>query len=337
MNLTETRDVGATVFPNSTGASITLFSTGNGSIASVFPPNDPVEPFGAQLTAVGIGITTLEARATRGGVVCASDTINIDVTAPKAWWQIGRGNVFTRGDIRSEIPTVDSLILDDPASRQPGVAVYGGNPPYGYDFAAGASSGSVSSRNWLSSTNTSSNIYKYAYFRSLASGKQINPVSSNGIIRNGDVHRNGGGPDYNFIESTTADTTLESNITLMGGQKTVIFVQGNLRINNNISKINLDNSFLMFVVSGDIIVNSTVTEITGVYTTDGTFITESDGDDLQLNVVGSVAAFDVDLKRYLGAGNATDPAELFTYSPELVVNYPPALSERHLVWREVAP
>jgi hypothetical protein len=93
----------------------------------------------------------------------------------------------------------------------------------------------------------------------------------------------------------------------------------------------------MFIVRDNITVAPGVTRLTGIFTANGSFSTGSDGDDEQLEVTGSVAASAVNLQRDLVGGNATGPAELFTYSPELVINYPPALSERHLVWREVAP
>ena len=57
----------------------------------------------------------------------------------------------------------------------------------------------------------------------------------------------------------------------------------------------------------------------------------------RLNVVGSVIADTVSLKRDLGLTNSTTPSESFTFNPELLFTMPDALKEAPYVWQEVAP
>lgn len=71
----------------------------------------------------------------------------------------------------------------------------------------------------------------------------------------------------------------------------------------------------------------------------GNFVTEaSGGDDVQLDVAGSVVAWGgVSLGRDLGSTNASEPAEQFTYRPDLLVNMPDAMKVFALRWQEVVP
>jgi hypothetical protein len=133
------------------------------------------------------------------------------------------------------------------------------------------------------------------------------------------------------------------NVT--GGQKIVVFVNGNLDINNTIKVA--EGSFLAFIVNGNITVSNTVgnttatdasTNVEGVYIAD------------RIIIQGGLAGGD---KRFVGAGtfvgwtsvtlgrvfndpatNDTASTELFIFRPDLVQNVPERMTRPLYSWQE---
>lgn len=95
----------------------------------------------------------------------------------------------------------------------------------------------------------------------------------------------------------------------------IVFIDGELIINKNVViDIAINKGGLIFIVNGDINVNSSVGRLDGIYISTGEFTTGSS--DTQLNVNGSVISFeDPKLERDLGPGNKAAPAELIDYQP----------------------
>ena len=118
-----------------------------------------------------------------------------------------------------------------------------------------------------------------------------------------------------------------------------MMVDGDLRINQNITVAN--GGFLAFIVSGDVDVDPSVTDIQGVFIIDGAFTTESQYTgvvvDVPLAVEGTVVAWaNISLNRDLGdAGNAAEAAETFTYRPDFIINMPGSMRAFVLRWREM--
>jgi hypothetical protein len=125
-------------------------------------------------------------------------------------------------------------------------------------------------------------------------------------------------------------------------------VGGDVNINGKIQFANRANSFFMVItkptaggLKGDIKVRSTVTAATGTPALEGMFcgshMTTGAGS-TPLVVRGSVVLTGgITLERDLAGGNNTEAAEKFVQSPELMYNYPPALTFKRLSWQEVAP
>jgi hypothetical protein len=297
------------------------------------------------------GSVQIIARATDSdGAVGVSTPVDTNGVPPVAWWQVTGGNIITKGNVSSQIAEFctnspscpSSLILDDPISARPGTVVYGGNS---LDFSADTTNnGTASSTDWITNTDTASNIYNYAYFSSLASGRNFTLDASVDTTLNSGSFNSApaGGEEYNWIR-VRGNATINQPINI--SQKAILFVEGNLYINNTINLGGGGDKFFMAIVSRDIIVDPSVTSpdtttpaLTGIFNADGVFRTGTTGaTDGLLVVNGSVACADVVLERDLEVGNLDTPAEHFIYSPELVSNYPSALSDKHLVWREVAP
>lgn len=309
-----------------------VFSVDNASL-NASPSIDPLSPYTTTVTANSTGNGILTATVTMANGSTCSDTSAITVTQPGPWWQIGRGNAITPGGVRSLIPAVDPFIRDDSSSGFPGMVIYGTGTP---DFSAGAGTGAVSSEGWLVQTAISANVYSYNYFNALASGRTFSVLPAGTSLRNNNFSSTPEDDGYRYLK-VTGNASVSNKLNVNNAQKrVVVFVEGDLTIDNDIS-IDVTDGFLMFIVRGNIIVNPNVVELDGIFSVDGSFRTGTDGDDPQLVVTGSVVAGTLLLQRDLLASNGSSPAEIFIYSPELVVNFPPALSDKHLVWREVAP
>ncbi|KKS77872.1 MAG: hypothetical protein UV51_C0004G0047 [Candidatus Woesebacteria bacterium GW2011_GWC1_42_9] len=79
-------------------------------------------------------------------------------------------------------------------------------------------------------------------------------------------------PDGYKWFASPGDLTL-TNATING--KVVLFVEGNLTITGNVTLASTANDFLLIVVSGDIIVDPTVTSLQGIFFADGGFTNHS--------------------------------------------------------------
>ena len=265
--------------------------------------------------------------------------------------------MVSSGNLRSLIPLscaadpscFNFLILDDPASGSPATAIHNNT----YDFSNDPlGKGSVSASNkWLVKSPTKASLYSYNYFYNLASGKTFtdlgaNPTITTAVIASTPANTPGNG-GYAWIKASgnVSLGNVGAPPQVLVNKKVILFVDGNLTINDEVIINNLENDFFMAVVSGDIDINPALVSlnlatpvVTGIFAADGTFSTGTNGtDDGILVLHGSVAAGNFNLERNLNAENVNTPAEHFIYSPPLIVNYPSALSEKHLIWREVAP
>ena len=139
---------------------------------------------------------------------------------------------------------------------------------------------------------------------------------------------------YEWIKNI-GPTTLEA--TNYSNRKVILFVDGNLTINGNITLDDGEGFFGVFV-SGDIIISPTVTSLEGLYLTDTGFETGSLGPDLDapLLVRGSVASYGgMSLQRDLA--DDSSPAEIFEFAPDQLLLFPESLGYSRTRWTEVAP
>jgi len=289
---------------------------------------------------------------------CDTATKWVQSKFPEPWYQIIGGNVTTNGDLKSQMPNCsagivvgsetvaceDKLILDGPGGY-PGIATYANNIDV-VDGSGTGTNGHVSSTDWNANTSFSAAIYDYKYFEDkIPDDVTVNDLP--GVIPAVEV-QSGGTTDsggYTWFKRN-GDLDILTPVVMPSGRKVVIFVDGDLYIQNRlVGADTLDSLFLVFV-SGNIYVSPSVTTpigtpaIEGIFFTDGNFNTGTDV--AELHVKGAVVALgEIQMERNRGLVNPFQnlygPSEYFEFAPEAFLNYPPDLIPNILSWKEVLP
>lgn len=340
-----TANLTANVIPSGGTVDRVNFSSANGGIATVSPLSDATNPYQTVVTGTGVGSTSLTANVVMGGVVRCSDTVAISVASPSAWWQVVDSDVtVVTGDLISPIPATCTLPLCEPVFGIDGIAGFPGVPMFSgnSDFSSGVGLGTVSSTGWLADARyVSLTQYIYPFFLRGVPGDTIRSTISTPTITPNYLKNQGAvSPDGYKWFFRTGDLTMQGEPTL-GANKVVLFVDGNLTI-DGIIDLTKGSGFFMGIASGNITVNPGVRhpsagepELEGLFVTGGNFVTAADSE--QLSIRGMVAAYgQVILGRDL-SDNTQNPAELFTYAPDLIFNYPRSLTLKRTRWKEVTP
>lgn len=163
----------------------------------------------------------------------------------------------------------------------------------------------------------------------------------------------GGKNAYYHNGNLTVDTPWAVN----AGEKIVVFVNGNLTINKNITMSN-SNAFVGFIASGNIVITANVGtatkpfanqktgQVQGMYFADGTLTVDTAGaagTDMKFVGEGTFAGRSgISLLRdFKNGGNGSEnnagPATLFIYRPDLLRNAPDQMKAPSYVWKEVNP
>lgn len=114
----------------------------------------------------------------------------------------------------------------------------------------------------------------------------------------------------------------------------VIFINGDLTISTNLNIRN--ESALLFVVSGDVLIRRTVTDLTAAIITNGTIYTAYDivNTTATLNLKGFYVAETIDFQRTLqGTNNEITPSENFTYEPKYLVQLKSLFKPTNTRWQ----
>ena len=117
----------------------------------------------------------------------------------------------------------------------------------------------------------------------------------------------------------------------------ILLADGNVTINNNIDvSSTAPGGFLAIIASGDIIISPSVTNIEGVFVSDGVIRTSGTS---QLTGEGIFTGWGgFSLGRDLAdPADETQPAEKFIYRPDLQVNAYRYLLKQDMTWQEVNP
>lgn len=207
----------------------------------------------------------------------------------------------------------------------------------------------TSARDWLvegypsfDSTSLEASVNIYESLNTLYSSRGIDDVNlsaSNNIFSVISSAANSSLSDI-LIEIGDVEFGDPANYT---GDPAVVFIDGNLNITDRVL-INSDTG-LVFIVSGNIVIDGSVTEIDGFYIANGIFDSGSSSNQLEIN--GSVLAFggvDVKDKRSFGSAdcssgfcNEDNPSEYFRYEPKYLYLLRDIAGIAVETFRELAP
>ncbi len=149
----------------------------------------------------------------------------------------------------------------------------------------------------------------------------------------------------------SGNMTIQSPWDVTDGESYVVFVDGNLNIEDPLAEGELikvaEGGFLAFIVSGDIniadtvghtVLSNTAGNIEGVFMADGTITTETNGAlDKKFIGEGTFVGWDdvIMLRDYNGGvNNDSYPAETFVYRPDFVKNTPAEMKRPQMLWQE---
>jgi hypothetical protein len=224
------------------------------------------------------------------------------------------------------VPSGEELITPNSASY-PGVAIHG--PLSSIDTGEG----SLSSTNWNAQANTNI-LVSYSDLLELVPS-DITYSNINFIVTGGSTYGGSPTPDRGYYWfSNSGDFTMPNGLSLDSGERAILFVDGNVTIEDNINLADPQEDFFMLVADGTIQIDPSVTSLQGIFVANSV---ETGSGDTPLAFEGSVVTSSISLQRDLDSGNQTTPATTFEYMEELLLNYPPTLSEKHLVWKEINP
>lgn len=270
----------------------------------------------------------------------------IGYTYGTPWAQTGGGDAYASATLRSYIPMVTPRVFGlDGAAGYPGVMIYGNS----YDFDASSfslGSSLVSSQNWLvDAARTSVDYYDYFYQQYRSPTATDNALFFNLAAVDKPASREA--PYY-----IAGNMGTNGDWSVGDGESIVFLVEGDLTINGRIDITG--SGFIAFIVHGNITIDSSVG--TAVSSTDsvvdGIYIATTEAGsgtiDTGVSTAASTARFTGegmfvadsfilrrDLEPY--GGNTEYAAELFVYSPQLLITMPAAMQNMTVVWREVAP
>ncbi|OGM60528.1 hypothetical protein A2892_00710 [Candidatus Woesebacteria bacterium RIFCSPLOWO2_01_FULL_39_10b] len=329
------------------------FSSSNTSIASVNPGSDGSSPYRTDVYGEGVSPpdATINASMVMEGRPICDDSSQVSVINPPPWFQVENGDVLSGGDVISQIaggcplnsPPCDPYLVKN-TSGTPEEAAGIPSAGRGGNVSWGAGNG-PSRPGWVvEGSDYGGDTYTYQFLRdkiptsvSLAS---LGPTVTESNLLSGGTEYPSGSGYYYYQYSNPSDLTLtDGDASLnIGSRKVVVFVQGgSVKIDKNINLTD-GTGLLLLITDGNITVDESVTEMEGLYFAQRDFLTtDVQGSDLTLLLRGSVVSqgtlvMDRDLPN-----NAITPAETFKFAPDLLMNFPASLGERHARFRELAP
>lgn len=268
----------------------------------------------------------------RFGVDSEPVSVTVTVDPPpiaSAWWQVKGGNIHaSSGQISSNIPAtaVKPFLIKQDVSNETGLLSYGDGSLAPPSFGEGSLSENALT-SWLANTTYNGGITNYTYFeRKLAD----DPLGIDDTWSGGQPDP---GPDGGVYRGSVAQIS-GADWSVNGGDKIVILVPNDLRIDNNITVS--AGSFLAIIVQGSLTIGNGVTNLQGVYIADGAIDTGNGAN--QLSGQGIFVGWGgINLGRDLAINNNTSAAEDFTYRVDLQRNAYKYLLGFDFSWQEVAP
>lgn len=277
---------------------------------------------------------------TKTGIVPTASNVNFFLTdVTEAWWRAVGGDVYTGATtgivtIQSIIPIGSQYWLNNDGSGTSPFAMRRSGSMY---FGSLVNADTPSSGRQRAVSTYQGDVYDFDFWKANL-GLPLIPTAdvTNNTLTRSDLTP---GKAYYYVRPFSGSTvTLSSDGSWVNipatPTKYVIFVEGNLVINSQVS-VNT-NGFLMFIVSGTVTIGSGADNVESIVVSDGSVTISPDNQQLQYE--GSIITWgSLNFGRDLGTGNDTTPAELFTYRPDFLRVMPDNVKVFDLEWQEVAP
>jgi len=268
-------------------------------------------------------------------------------------------------------PTCERYLIRDNPLDSPGVPSAGSGTNYGSDGSASSQSWNAEGSAFLVSKVPDYEAFE-ARIPSGVTPYEITTSSIDGSTFETEVANYFGG--YYWYKYTAPGTTFTINAPLDGvidlnNRRVILFVDSaDLTIGSKISAtpglggiyiiadkdITFDPGTLAAPLVGhpETTADASTPDVYGLFYADGQIFTGSDGalpdDDLQLHVKGSLAGLGMDASGTLGindgvvfqrklSDNTDKPGEIIEFAPDLILSWPPYLSDKNITWKEVAP
>jgi len=234
----------------------------------------------------------------------------------EAWLKTYDGDIAAQGSLAVSV-AVDDYLADTDIADFPGVVSYNSGTP---DFGEGYSS----AEDWLAETATSPKGRTFGGFKTLLGDP---PAEESAFTTLSSLSTG----TY-FYEGESISIGAGDNLT--GGNRVVLLVDGDVTIDADLTVA--EGDFLAIVASGTIAFGAEVAQAQGIFFTDGSItIAESE---TQFQGEGMFLADDgFSFNRDLEAAGNLEPAEVFTFRPDFLINSPSGLWITPRTWQEVAP
>lgn len=226
-------------------------------------------------------------------------------------------------------------------SNYPAAFPYFNPSTYGVVSSGGdisLSTAKINGKGWkITSYGLQQTRFDHDYFWSRLKDKVTTTLNVNSIT-SGDLQASGTAPVIFAIHPVSGNTvTFNTPINISGGKFLVVFVNSTADTPVNLTvgdKVTVQNgSFILWIVSGNVNIDSTVSNADGYYVLTGSY---SDGTgSVQLNDSGGVAAYGgINLGRI--NSNTNLPSETFTFDPN-IQRLSGLIGESTFNWNEIVP
>lgn len=240
------------------------------------------------------------------------------------WYQTLGGDVYSGKDLIVYLPEEEYFSLRGEGGFPGVVMTFNENPFF--------DQGKISEKEWLVTGFKDKRRYDYSYFDTLLDiplEKTIELGLSSAVLEGevveGESIKNG---VFWKIKGDLEVENLADNLGLK-----VFLIEGTVTFKND---LNLTNTLPVFITNGGMEILPQVHKIKGILISDGEIKTGEVKEDQTLEIEGmAISWLNFSLERE--REDVSQPAEFFSYSPEMVLKVIPYLCRRSHLWEELVP
>lgn len=304
------------------------FSSADTNIAQVNPSTVfPPPPYRTYVIGQKVGSTSISAQTllNPSGSCTAPSSTNVSVEA-SGWFQTQEGDIHSQGKLSVNIPaTATDRNLSVSETNPPGIISHQTSPGEAF-FGEGYPSNNQTDH-WLAKSEYKGKPFGSWQFFKKKYAMRMTQENFNGTL-----------PASDGVYFSSQNQTLQGNWNLPANRWLVILVEGDIRINQNITVP--QTSFLALVAKGNIEFASNVSKAQGMFVSDGRIDTGTGS--IQFQGEGIFAASSFALNRdFQDQRNRTTPAEYFKFRPDFLINsYKDKENNLYwfdFTWEEIAP